>query len=632
MKKISALGKRLLGFSLIELTITMVVIAVITAAFAPTITKKMKSSSTAVVGLSTKCEQRVNADCQLCDKSGCVWCGLSRSVPYKYVDEKSCTHKNCDSNCLRCSGPGASCLQCSPGYYLSSGQCLDCPAGKYCLGGNKAPINCPIGTYQPSAGAHASCINCPIGKYQSGVGKTSCDNCAAGKYQDAEGQSSCVNCPIGKYQSSVGKTSCDNCAAGKYQDAVGQSSCKDCPGGQYQDKIGQSSCIQCPLNYACSASAVTGACGVGQGSKLNVRTCASCPANCKDCEDNSVCQLCNPKYYLSSGSCVGCPAMKYCPGDSKTPYDCPGGTFSVAKSETCSACDHYGAQCIACNESRCTQCATNYTLNASYKCQLTECPYGKYLLGGQCVTCNAGYYCPGGISDRLECPANKWSGEGQNVCNNCPSDRPLSPKLSTSESACVSCGSKFGSDCTSCNYSKCLSCPSKYYMSSAAGNPACTSCNTKWHANCSACNSSKCTACDDGWETHSSKVCNKLCQDVIKYKCDGTTTFDTSSCTKCPYRTWNCKTGSDKWYIVGNYGCKAKRDGCRSTKSDKYTSHGNACCNSSRCFYCSSDCSTGCRIESGRGNFDWAKCTEFKAQWNCGGTYYTDCVEVTVCE
>ena len=91
-KKIFTFSKKLLGFTLIELTITMVVIAIAVAAFAPVITKRMKNTSTSVVGLSTKCT-KISPECQLCDKTGCVWCGLSRSIPNNYVDESTCTHK-----------------------------------------------------------------------------------------------------------------------------------------------------------------------------------------------------------------------------------------------------------------------------------------------------------------------------------------------------------------------------------------------------------------------------------------------------------------------------------------------------------------------------------------------------------
>ena len=636
MKKLCAFGKRMLGFSLIELTITMVVIAVITAAFAPTITKRMKNASTAVVGLSTKCEQRVNANCQLCDKSGCVWCGLSRSVPNKYVDEKTCTHKNCAANCLRCSGAGALCLQCSPGYYLNSGQCLSCPAGKYCLGGNKAPTNCPKGTYQANAGAHTSCTNCVAGKYQSSEGQTSCLNCAAGTYQNAIGQASCINCNAGSYSSSVGATSCTLCPIGKYQASAGQSSCSNCAAGTYQDAIGQASCKDCPMNYKCTGGSAIEACGVGYGANGKNSACSACITGCFDCQNTTKCDYCKGGYYLnSSGKCQGCPVMNYCPANSNhSYYACPSGTFSTANSETCSACTHFDARCIACNESACTQCATNYVLNSSKACVLATCDAGKYLLGGVCTNCTAGNYCAGGTAGQVICPANKWSADIASACTKCPTDKPLSPQGSKSESACVSCTSKFGVNCTSCNYTKCLSCPtSGYYMSSATGNPACIPC-INYHANCTACNTTECTACEDGYETHSSLQCNKLCENVPYYNCDGNL-HPQANCKYCAYRVWKCNTSSGSSYNIGNYGCKSNRDGCWAlTNSDKKTSHGNSCCKGDDCFY-SSDCSTTCRFSGS--SYDFKACSERKP-YRCNkdgewlGYGRSNCVATEVCE
>ena len=45
-------------------------------------------------------------------------------------------------------------------------------------------------------------------------------------------------------------------------------------------------------------------------------TLTECPANCSSCDSSSVCTTCNSGYYLSSGSCVSCPANATCNGSS----------------------------------------------------------------------------------------------------------------------------------------------------------------------------------------------------------------------------------------------------------------------------------------------------------------------------
>ncbi len=86
---------------------------------------------------------------------------------------------------------------CSSGYSLSGGNCIICPAGKYCLGGKYAPQNCSAGTYRSSTG---------------GTSTDSCSACAVGSYS-AAGASACIACQSGKTTSAAGQTSCNaNCS------------------------------------------------------------------------------------------------------------------------------------------------------------------------------------------------------------------------------------------------------------------------------------------------------------------------------------------------------------------------------------------------------------------------------------
>jgi hypothetical protein len=61
---------------------------------------------------------------------------------------------------------------------VAAPECTDCPTGKYCAGGLKAPVPCPVGHYCPkwAPGANAKII-CPEGTYNDQTGKSSESDC-----------------------------------------------------------------------------------------------------------------------------------------------------------------------------------------------------------------------------------------------------------------------------------------------------------------------------------------------------------------------------------------------------------------------------------------------------------------------
>ena len=68
--------KTLKAFSLIELTISLITISCIMAAFAPIITKKLKISSSSSSPISTvkpECS-KFSEDCKLCYSNSCLIC------------------------------------------------------------------------------------------------------------------------------------------------------------------------------------------------------------------------------------------------------------------------------------------------------------------------------------------------------------------------------------------------------------------------------------------------------------------------------------------------------------------------------------------------------------------------------
>ena len=153
---------------------------------------------------------------------------------------------------------------CGPGKYRNlAGNCVVCPPGTYCPGGNPAlsiPCaagkfqsnsgastcnNCPAGTYQANTGS-TNCNQCAAGTFQASMGSTACNNCAAGSFQPNTGSSSCPNCPAGTFQANTGSANCNQCAAGTFQASTGAASCNNCVAGTFQSNAGSTSCFDCP--------------------------------------------------------------------------------------------------------------------------------------------------------------------------------------------------------------------------------------------------------------------------------------------------------------------------------------------------------------------------------------------------
>ena len=131
--------KILKAFSLIELSISFITIAILLAAFSPVISKKFASSATSSSGGSSggvtyKCSTLFpdsDGACMLCTKNPkkCIMC--SKTCPsgeYKNVFEckcESCSTKHSDSHCVSCDEN--SCFGCSEGYSLdSNNKCMPC--------------------------------------------------------------------------------------------------------------------------------------------------------------------------------------------------------------------------------------------------------------------------------------------------------------------------------------------------------------------------------------------------------------------------------------------------------------------------------------------------------------------------
>ena len=286
---------RLFAFSLIEVMVALLVVAIIVAALAPVITKRMQRDIVGRSRISTSCSSLFpEGYCGMCylNPKSCIVCTKTcKSDEFQNVSECSCVkcriHHN-DSNCVRCNSKY--CTQCKQGYYLDgNNRCVICPRGYYCYQDNSNGVNgdggtsikkpCPKGYAAPNEGMSA-CVACSKstssvqGSVALNEGSVNCTLCTNGYYASVQGQSvGCNKCPSGYYcpsgklipcakgsaSNQTGRyTVCDSCvkSTSSVQGSVAvntaMSSCSLCTNGYYASVSSQTtSCNICPRGYYC---------------------------------------------------------------------------------------------------------------------------------------------------------------------------------------------------------------------------------------------------------------------------------------------------------------------------------------------------------------------------------------------
>ncbi len=241
---------RLFAFSLIEVMVALLVVAIIVAALAPVITKRMQRDIVGKSRISTSCSSLFpEGYCGMCylNPKSCIVCTkVCSSDEFQNVSECSCVkcsiHHN-DSNCTRCNSKY--CVQCKQGYYLdSNNRCTICPKGYYCYQDNSGGVNgdggvsikkpCPKGYAAPNEGMSA-CVACSKRGVQGSVaineGSVNCTLCTNGYYSSSTGSTSCIKCSAGYYSNS-GASSCSKCSD-KFEHCVecNNSKCTKCEDG-----------------------------------------------------------------------------------------------------------------------------------------------------------------------------------------------------------------------------------------------------------------------------------------------------------------------------------------------------------------------------------------------------------------
>jgi len=161
------------AFSLIELMISLIVISIVTAAFTPILSKKLKSAD---LSLSSSVEYNydeafcssITQNCSVCTGSSCEKCASGY-----YLDDNGACVECGVQNCSRCVD-SSTCSECKDGYYYdtTSKKCVQCMTG--CKKCDKTQClacvdNCEICTKDKG------CVKCNQGFYWTG---TSCQNCS----------------------------------------------------------------------------------------------------------------------------------------------------------------------------------------------------------------------------------------------------------------------------------------------------------------------------------------------------------------------------------------------------------------------------------------------------------------------
>ena len=365
--------------------------------------------------------------------------------------------------------PEEACEACAVGFYnedrgsADAQACEPCPAGKQAansIPGATSPqvcLDCPEGRY--GLGGNAVCEECPAGNIILKKGsetQSACEACSAGAFWIAADKP-CVPCPKNTYQSfegMVGLSSCIACAPGSIapnRSNTKASDCLICPRGTYAEGT---ACTVCPVGKFLDAEGSTGA------------------SDCKPC---AVGRYGENKGAADESLCTACPRGKEATNDepgASVPLvcrECERGMFGLGSDNPCTSCKE-GRVVLAKgagSEADCEACpAGTYWVATDSAC--TVCPVNTYqsfegMVGlSSCISCAPGSVAPNRsnteASDCLVCPRGKYA-EGT-ACSECPVGKFLDSEGSTDASACKPCAvGYYGENRGATDESMCTACP-----------------------------------------------------------------------------------------------------------------------------------------------------------------------------
>ena len=166
--------KKKFAFSLVELMISLIVISIVTAAFAPIVTKKLKTSDMSIGSSSSDyifdesvCSTSID-NCSICLAGACVKCENGY-----YLDENKC--KKCADNCTSCTN-SSKCAMCKDGFTQNGSSCVSCSeklrgCTKCSSNGTKCDTcvaDCEL------CSSDKGCVKCKLGTYFNGKECVAC--------------------------------------------------------------------------------------------------------------------------------------------------------------------------------------------------------------------------------------------------------------------------------------------------------------------------------------------------------------------------------------------------------------------------------------------------------------------------
>lgn len=391
-------------------------------------------------------------------------------------------------NCRTLNGDNSTCFECNSGYSLVSGNC-SCmiPNCEWCTVDNSNSTVCGQCSdyFGPKNTDNSTCYSCYLdGCFNCSLDANSlpiCNNCSEGYYLKnnkcvlcsdvisgckacnlTNGNLQCVRCNI-EYQTAYysNGTNCVDCGS----DTLSKG-CQGCGNyEEYENKNYTGYCRQCQEGYAFTN--ITNFCS----SLCNISNCKVCSrysTYCNECNDgygwDSVTQSC---IFCNNSNCSACNKAGYC-------YNCLQGYFTNGTGQ-CVSCLDYGTAPANCETPYCTNnsnvmyssclsCNVGYILSeetSPYSCLkcsnlISNCSTCEYSYNENdhqshpsCSKCDSGFYLQY-LTDNLTYACAK----------NCSSKHIFNDTLKM----CVPCSELFGSNCSSCNTTQCLTCDSSYYV------------------------------------------------------------------------------------------------------------------------------------------------------------------------
>jgi hypothetical protein len=149
--------------------------------------------------------------------------------------------------------------------------CSDCGLGYYSSNGIDCDMSCDGGYYLDRSYINPTCIPCSWGSYNDekhkeatfGSNQTVCKSCGVGKIANSSSAAtSCIECPAGTFQPTAfwgsSNIECKKCPDGSYSSTKASSSCSSCEEGQMpnQDKT---ACVNDP-NYVKKEEEIINSC------------------------------------------------------------------------------------------------------------------------------------------------------------------------------------------------------------------------------------------------------------------------------------------------------------------------------------------------------------------------------------